>query len=517
VIQEDDFIMLDDLKSLTILLCDDDVDFLETTQILLSRKVAKVIIAKDGQEALELFNIHKSDIDAMIVDIQMPRLSGIELCKKIRDNNSDIDIILLTGHSNLDLKDIARLKISKILTKPIPFEILLNMLKEIATVKNDAIHQKELQELINLTDEYIYISKTDKHGIINYVSKAFCDVSGYTKEELIGNSHRLIRHSDMPKEAFEDMWNTISIGNRWQGEVKNRKKDGGYYWVEATVSPIFDNEDNIIGYKSIRVDITDKKELQSLNSELELRVQKKVESLRQKDEMLQAQSRNALMGEMISMIAHQWRQPLSTISLLVNDINMKFMMNAVDENYLKESINKTNQTIHYMSKTIDDFREFFKPNKEKEYVYIEKSVQNAISFIEPLIKKYEIELNINIISDNKIVVYKNELLQVLINIIKNAIDASVEKNIPKPKITIVIDDVDNTKIINIIDNAGGVPQELRDKIFEPYFSTKKKNGTGLGLYMSKIIIEEHLLGSLGVRNYEDGAIFTIEIPFSSQM
>jgi PAS domain S-box-containing protein len=506
--------MLDDLKSLTILLCDDDVEFLEATTELLSNRVNRVICAKDGREALELYESNSEEIDVVITDIDMPKCDGISLSKSIKHINPKIDIILVTGHSKLDLKDIAMLKISKILAKPLPLEVLLNMLIEIATVKNNTLHQKELEELINLTDEYIYISKTDKYGNINYVSKAFCDVTGYTKDELLGNSHRIVRHPDMPKEAFEDMWNTIAIGNIWQGEVKNLKKDGGYYWVKATVSPIFDDEENIIGYKSVRVDITDKKELESLNNELELRVKKKVETLRQKDEMLQAQSRSALMGEMISMIAHQWRQPLSTISLLVNDINMKYMMNALDSDYLKNSINKTNQTIHYMSKTIDDFREFFKPNKAKEYVYIEKSVKNAIGFIEPLIKKYEIDLSINIISDNKIVVYKNELLQVLINIIKNAIDASLDEKIEKPKISIVIDDVDNKKIINIIDNAGGVTDDIIEKVFEPYFSTKKKNGTGLGLYMSKIIIEEHLFGKLKVKNFEDGAIFTIEIPFS---
>jgi PAS domain S-box-containing protein len=505
--------MINDFKSLNILLCDDDVDFLETTKEILEDQGHNVIAVKDGQEGLVQFELYQNSIDVVITDLDMPRSSGLELSKSIRELESEVDIILITGYDKVDLKYVAELNITRLLPKPIPLAMLNRMLKNILTIKNENIRQKELQELMSLTDEYIYISTTDTKGIIKYVSKAFCEVTGYTKEELIGNSHRIIRHPDMPKDAFVDMWNTITLGHTWKGEVKNLKKYGGFYWVEAKVSPILDIDGEIVGYKSIRVDITDKKELERLNIELEERVQKKLITLRQKDEMLQAQSRSALMGEMISMIAHQWRQPLSTISLLINDINMKYIMNALDSEYLKSSIDKTNQTIHYMSKTIDDFREFFKPNKEKEYVFVEKSVKNAISFIEPLIKKYEIELNINIISDDKIVVYKNELLQVLINIIKNAIDAIIENGINKPKITVVIDDIDDKKIINIIDNAGGVPSDIIDKVFEPYFSTKKKNGTGLGLYMSKIIIEEHLLGKLSVKNFEDGAIFSIDIPF----
>ena len=144
----------------------------------------------------------------------------------------------------------------------------------IIVIKNRAIYKinlkmeesnKKLSKYINLVDENVLTSSTNKKGVINYVSQAFCDISGYTKEELIGNRHRIVRHPDTPKELFVEMWKTISSGKRWEGEIKNKKKNGDYYWVKAYISPIFDDKNKIIGYTAIRHDITDKKRVEEIS------------------------------------------------------------------------------------------------------------------------------------------------------------------------------------------------------------------------------------------------------------
>jgi PAS domain S-box-containing protein len=508
--------MSENIKNLSILICDDDSVFLKYTVQSLSKVCKRVYSANDGELAYKVYQEHKDDIDVILTDVNMPNLDGIGFAKRIREGGDDSKtIIVMSAFDDVDyIKDAVKLNITRFLAKPIEYDLLFGMLKEISTLKYDELYKKELKELFDLTDKYIYISKTDKRGVITYVSDAFSKVSGYSKDELIGKQHNIVRHTDMPQEDFANMWHTIQSGEIWQGEVKNLKKDGGYYWVNATVSPLKNDKNEIVGYQSVRVDITNKKDIELLNKELEDRVKRKVKALREKDEMLQSQSRNAMMGEMISMIAHQWRQPLSTISLIINDINMKYHLNTLNKDNLKVVMDKANQTIQYMSKTIDDFREFFKPNKSKEYVFFEKTIDNAIGFVEPLIKKYEIELTKDIKNDKNIVVYKNEVLQVLINLLKNSIDSLVENSIENPKISITIDDIDDTKVIVFSDNGGGIPQEIISRVFEPYFSTKKRNGTGLGLYMSKTIIEDHLQGSIVVENSKNGAKFTIKIPFS---
>ena len=122
-----------------------------------------------------------------------------------------------------------------------------------------------MKKYIKIVDENVLTSSTDAKGRIVCVSKAFCEISGYTKEELIGQNHRIIRHEDMPKKLFKELWNTITDGKVWQGEIKNKKKNGEFYWVKATISPLFDDNKNIVGYTAIREDITDKKRIEEIS------------------------------------------------------------------------------------------------------------------------------------------------------------------------------------------------------------------------------------------------------------
>ncbi len=386
--------------------------------------------------------------------------------------------------------------------------ILMRRENQLNTEKEEL--SEDLKDLSFYFDRYVIASKTDLNGKIIYASDRFCKISGYTPEEIIGKSHSIVRHPDTPKELYRKMWERISQNKTWAGELKNRKKDGGYYWVKAVVSPLYDHYGKKIGYTSIRQDITDKKKIEELNRDLEKRVAEEVKKNEEKQKQLLHQSRLAQMGEMISMIAHQWRQPLSAISSSSLAINIKAKLGKLDNETAIELSEKISEYSQHLSLTIDDFREFFKPNRGKEETTLETLVESALSIVEISLKNKSIKLVQDLRCHQVLKTHPNELKQVILNLIKNAEDALTERHTPDPKIEIRTYKEGRNVVLEVRDNAGGVPEKIIDKIFDPYFSTKlEKNGTGLGLYMSKTIIEEHCGGSLTVENGDEGAIFKI--------
>lgn len=257
------------------------------------------------------------------------------------------------------------------------------------------------------------------------------------------------------------------------------------------------------------------KALEELNLTLEERVVQEVEKNRQKDQQLIQQSRLASMGEMISMIAHQWRQPLSAISSTVQGLHLKLTLKKFDETLFIEKLNDVNRYAQYLSQTIDDFRQFFKPSKAKDKVSLEEVIEKVLGIIGVSLENKKIQLIMEYNSNEYIMTYANELMQVLLNLIKNAEDVLLENKIENPWIKIATYKNDGSVIVSISDNGGGISSAVIERIFEPYFSTKnKKDGTGLGLYMSHKIIEEHCGGNLCASNGLDGAIFTVTLPRS---
>ncbi len=251
------------------------------------------------------------------------------------------------------------------------------------------------------------------------------------------------------------------------------------------------------------------KEIKELNETLEERVKEEVEKNKKHQLMLIQQNRLAQLGEMISMIAHQWRQPLNYISLLGQTIVFKYKMNVLTKDDILEFDKKLKAQVNYMSETIDNFRNFFKPNKEKEEFSINERIKYALSLLEAVFKRYEIEVEFNEDGEYKIVGYPNEFGQAIINILSNAKDVLIDKD--ERKIIINLTSNDNEIILSIEDTGGGIDESIIDKIFDPYFSTKdEKNGTGIGLYMAKIIIEKNMKGTLLAENGEKGARFIIK-------
>ncbi|MFA6192217.1 MAG: ATP-binding protein [Sulfurimonas sp.] len=375
----------------------------------------------------------------------------------------------------------------------------------------------EVKRLLDSFDKYIIASKTDVNGIITYVSQAFQDASGYTREELIGKSQNIVRYQDMPEEIFNDMWTTIKSGNTWTGEIKNRTKGGDFYWIKTTVSSDIDSEGNIVGYKAISENITSAKAYENLSKTLEDRVLQEITKNNEKTVCMLQQSRFAQMGEMISMIAHQWRQPLASISAVSGTLFLDVVTDNYNKDFFEERLNAISELSQHLSQTIDDFRDFFKKDKIIEKANLSDIVNSCLQIIDSSLKNKNINVAININENFFIESYLNELKQVILNIFKNAEDALMEKRNEEACIWLSGYQKESNAYIVIEDNAGGVPENIISKVFDPYFTSKtKKDGTGLGLYMSKIIIEEHCGGILTLNNTKEGACFTIILPIKHE-
>ena len=254
------------------------------------------------------------------------------------------------------------------------------------------------------------------------------------------------------------------------------------------------------------------KELDDFNQTLHNKVKIEIEKQREKENLLIQQSKLAALGEMIGNIAHQWRQPISAVSAIIMNIKWTAISLGVDKKFLDERMNEANEQLKYMSQTIEDFRTFFKPNKEKEYFDLKVEVRKAYKILKAILEHNNIDLQIFSKTNIEVYGYANEFSQVVLNIISNAKDVLIQRNINKPKIEIYLHTDENNIYCEIIDNAGGIDEKFIGRIFEPYFTTKEHSGTGIGLYISKEIIQKHMQGTLEVNNIEDGANFIICLP-----
>ncbi|MDD3324640.1 MAG: transporter substrate-binding domain-containing protein [Sulfurospirillaceae bacterium] len=240
----------------------------------------------------------------------------------------------------------------------------------------------------------------------------------------------------------------------------------------------------------------------------------KITELREKEQMLLAQSRNAIMGEMLSMIAHQWKQPLAVLSMLANNIKVDIELGTFDKKIADDLQKEICEQIFYLSRTIDDFRDFLKPNKEK-YLTEELSgvVEQALGLIGKTLESHNITIFKAYSKVENLLIYPSELMQVIINILQNAKDAFIQNKTPHPSISIHVYQKEDSAYIEIEDNAGGIKNEILKNIFEPYFTTKSETGgSGLGLYMSKVIIESHFYGTIKVSSSEENSTFVISFP-----
>ena len=328
---------------------------------------------------------------------------------------------------------------------------------------------------------------------------------GYTLEEMQSMTPLDIK-PEYTYEMFQKVVEPLYKEDKKQVAIEtvHQRKDGSLYPVEIRLQLM--ELDNKKQFVAIILDISQRKKD-------EQKIKEEVEKNRKKDRQLIQQSRLAQMGEMISMIAHQWRQPISAIAMGANNILADIELDSIDENTLKDSANNIAATTKELSKTIDDFRNFYKPNKQSVIIKLEDVIEKSLNIVRTSLINNSINIIEEYNSKEEIELYDNEMMQVILNILKNAQDSFQGKESKNQKIIIKTEN----RTISICNNGEGISEDIIDKIFDPYFSTKdEKNGTGLGLYMSKTIIEEHHNGKLSVENIDDGVCFRIELGIISE-
>ena len=351
------------------------------------------------------------------------------------------------------------------------------------------------------------ITITDKDQKILLVNKAFSKITGYTSDEVVGLTPKILKSGMHDKEFYDEMRESLNNKHIWIGEINNKHKDGSILNEQLTIQTILDDNNDVLYYVASFLDITLQKEMES--------------KLKEKEILLIQKSKMAAMGEMIENIAHQWRQPLSLISVVSSTLLLQKKLDMhIPKDQECEQLTKIGDTVNYLSQTIDDFRSFFKEKKLKENFLLEDSYKKVLNLMSSNFKAMQIDVIENI-ENVEIETFENELIQVIMNILTNAKDVLLSKGNDFRKLIFIEIYKENDKsIFSIKDNAGGIPIENIEKIFEPYFTTKGDEGTGIGLHMSKEIIQNHMNGELKVENstfdYQGkeykGAKFTIILP-----
>jgi signal transduction histidine kinase len=369
------------------------------------------------------------------------------------------------------------------------FAIFMNTLVKKYT--NEINQTKRLLEnVLNSLPQRIFWK--DNQGCYQGANHVFLGDYGFScVQEIIGKTDVEIGLLAAQAEAYAQEDATIVAKNAPLVKLRSEQDipSLGRIVFEGTKVPLRDRKGQVIGVIGVFEDIT--------------------KALAQEAQLIR-QSRLAQMGEMISMIAHQWRQPLNVISTTSGAIKLKFFTNNVIESEIMGHLERIEDQTEHLSSTIEDFRNFFKPDMGKSEVTPQELIHDTLSIIKPSLDSDRIALDTLFTCNPSLNTHRNKLMHVLLNLIKNAHDVLKEKKVAEPVIGIKVASEADKTVISITDNGGGIPGEIMDKIFLPYFSTKaSKNGTGLGLHMSKTIIEEHCNGKLEAVNTDTGACFRI--------
>lgn len=372
-----------------------------------------------------------------------------------------------------------------------------------------------------------------------YISPSVTILTGYDIKEFQtnGNLIYLLIHPE-DRQLFKNHTHfTDPQGQILPLEFRIICKNGDVRWISHVCQQVFTSDGLPWGWRASNLDITAKKlmehelfeqteeleeeiaeheatqaSLEELNHSLEERINRAVADLRRKDQALIQQGRLAAMGEMINNIAHQWRQPLNNIGLIIQNVQISYDSGTITPEEMKQDIGKAMSVIMHMSRTIDDFRNFFREDKLKSRFAISETVHKALEFVSSSLSNNCIQVELEDDTTVTTVGYQNEYAQVLLNILSNARETSLERRVPAPLISIRITSENEHSVLYVTDNCGGIAPDIMPKIFDPYFTTRAPDkGTGIGLYMSKVIIEQNMGGSLTARNTEDGAEFRIEV------
>ena len=323
-----------------------------------------------------------------------------------------------------------------------------------------------------------------------------------SKDELVGTSALDLVHPDDLERVKERIRETLSNPNHVSPIIEEKlvARDGSIFYAEVSNASV-----TIDGTKLVLVMVRDitkekhyKERLEELNRNLTEQVEQEVTKRREREQLLVQQAKLAALGEMIGAIAHQWRQPLNALSLNIQDTLDAYVYNELNESYLKQFVDRSMRQVEYMSATIDDFRNYFRTSKTKNRFSLHRMMEDALNILGAQLKHFGIKVHVDDhCGEARINGYENELKQVIISLLGNAKDAIEATKRHYGNIYITLSQEKGQAVIDIADDGSGIPAEIMDKVFNPYFTTKEQGkGTGVGLYMSKTIIEQNMHGQL---------------------
>ncbi len=380
-------------------------------------------------------------------------------------------------------------------------ETLNKSLDEKVKARTSALERnlKLLDEYKNAIDSSVLVTKIDSDEDIVYYNSKIHEILGKTVVNLYGNVRKVFANLRVDNNTIESILEAMRTKRTWQNTIVIQPDpEGEELFLFTTIIPIVDREGEIVEYFTISQDQTRIHRLDIENSK--------------KEKMLEIQSRQAQMGEMISSIAHQWKQPLNILALMIQDLEESYNYNEVDKTYIKTYVKNGMDQIEHMVETMESFRRFFIPGKEPVVFNIFDEIDKVRSLIGKHYREARVEIDLE--GDREITAegLPNEFKQVIINILNNARDEIVRKNIENRYISIRVLGEEADPTITITDHAGGIPEQIIDRVFDPFVTTKSEStGTGIGLHMSKLIIENSMKGSISAQNVGDGARFTIRL------
>lgn len=416
-------------------------------------------------------------------------------------------------------------------------DLYLKISRDVTEERRTRVKARILYEALEQSSAAVLV--TDINGNILHANRKFKSLYKYSDEELAGNTPRILKSGVMDEHIYAALWTTILEGREFNSEMINKSKDGELHWVLTSISPIKNELGGIEYFVAVSEDIrmqkglenelkNAKQKLENINEELEKKVEertsqllfsnlmlkrqiaerKKVEVEKEhKEKLLAQQSKFASLGEMINMIAHQWRQPLTAISAAAINIKTKKALDILTPDSMDSILDDIMLQTQKMSATINDFMNFFKPSKAKEEFLLKDAVEDTLRLMSAQLQVRGIKHVFTHDFEQKIVGFKNELEQVFVNILSNTRDAFEKSEKIGKHVTIECRQLEDNKVaIEFSDNAGGIDEDILDRVFEPYFTTKEPDkGTGIGLYMSKVILQKSFDGDMYIENiYEDG-------------
>ena len=431
--------------------------------------------AQSAKEAMLI--VLREPIDIILSDIQMPLVSGYGLLRELKSKNEtkDIPVVLVSAIDKSDENQIEAYESGAIgfISKPINNKLLVSKLKS---------YLKIVESYRELKNRNIFVD-----SLLEASNEAMivCD-----------DSLRVLEFNSLAKTFFEPLEEFIKLDTMLGGALGRDIKE-----LKRTSVCL----NKTYRYKNLSLAVHSS----ALGDERTIFFFHDVTAS-------QKETRFSSMGEMIHMIAHQWRQPLATLASVSLKIKAKKMLKVLSDENIDESLEKIQNIVEYLNKTIDDFMTFFNDNERKKHIFLGTLLLNPQKLLESYIAKSKCTINIeyrdSLSEFSELFLLESKLNQVLLNIIKNSIDEFINKDIQNPLINIECGVDDKDFCIEIFDNGGGIELGMIDNIFEPYFSTKDKNGSGIGLYMSKLIVTKLFHGSINAKNTEDGMSFKILIP-----